>query len=118
MPVKQKDAANESCGCASSRAPRRENEPGWKSEPILRNLIPIAVATASGCEPCAEAAVTKALKQGSLPRHIEETLRIVAYMRTLDCLIQGAGPEVVARMEKPLAAAARALQRSLESCDE
>ena len=80
-------------------------------QPTLQNLIPVAVAIACGCEPCAEATVKQALEKGSSKRDLEHTLRIIAYMRNLNCLNQAVGPEVIARMEKPLSAAAKALQR-------
>lgn len=122
MPARQKHSESEACECTAitqpDRAPQREQGPDWRPNPNLRDLIPIAVAIASGCEPCAESAVKQALKQGSPKQHIEETLRIVAYLRTLDCLIRSAGSEAVARMEKPLSAAARTLQHSVETRDE
>lgn len=80
--------------------------------PKLQDLIPLAVAIAAGCEPCAEAAVTRALKQGSSTHHIGETLRIIAYMQSMECLNRNVGPEVVGRMSKPLAASSRTLQKA------
>jgi len=81
------------------------------AKPRLRDLIPVAVAIATGCEACAEAAVARALKQESAKSDVEETLRIIGYMQSLECLSRNAGPEVVARMSKPLAAASRVLQQ-------
>ena len=98
-------AAGTGCETQSSRIHGRP-------EPRLQNLIPLAVAIAAGCEPCAEAAVTRALKQGSSMNHVGETLHIIAYMQGLECLMRNVGPEVVARMSKPLAAASRTLQQA------
>ena len=76
----------------------------------LENLIPLAVVIACGCEPCAEWTVRRALNAGSSRHHIEETLAIIRYLQTADCLLARVGPDVLARMSKPLAAAARALE--------
>ncbi len=80
-------------------------------EPILQNLIPIAVVIAAGCEKCAEKAVTRALNEGSSPQDIEKTLAIVACLVEGGCLAAAVGPEIVARMRKPLAAGRRTLER-------
>lgn len=88
-------------------------EPVRDKEPRLEDLIPIAVVIAAGCESCAERMVTRALEQGSSLRHIQKALGIVAHMQALDCLAQAVGAEVVARMERPLAAGRKTLQRAL-----
>jgi hypothetical protein len=75
----------------------------------IENLIPIGVLTVLGCEKCSAEAVNWALQQGSSFDDIERTLRTVAAMQKLDCFKQQFGPEVNARMEKPLAAANEAL---------
>ncbi len=82
---------------------------GFRSKGNLQNLIPIAVVVVGGCEPCAEKMVTQALAQGSSWQDVDETLRIVDDMQKRQCVIQALGPETVARMEKPLAAARRTL---------
>lgn len=84
-----------------------------RSKGNLANLIPIAVVVVGGCEPCAEKMVKQALAQGSSPQEIDETLRILADMHKRDCVKQGLGPEVVARMEKPLAAGLKALEQAM-----
>jgi hypothetical protein len=81
------------------------------AEARLQNLIPIAVVIAGGCEPCAEKMVTRALAQGSPVHDIDVTLQIVAHMRGLGCYADALGPEAIARMEKPLAAGRRTLER-------
>ena len=81
--------------------------------PDLENLIPIAVVIAAGCEPCAEKMVRRALDQGSTPKDIRKTLGLVAHLRDLDCLAENVGPEVLSRMEKPLAAGKRSLESEL-----
>jgi alkylhydroperoxidase/carboxymuconolactone decarboxylase family protein YurZ len=75
----------------------------------LEDLIPIAVVIAAGCESCAEKMVHRAIDQGSPKPLIGRTLRIVARLRSLDCLAQAVGPEVIARMDKPLQAGEKAL---------
>jgi alkylhydroperoxidase/carboxymuconolactone decarboxylase family protein YurZ len=91
------------CGCAPARP---------DPTPRLQDLIPIAIVIAAGCEPCAEKMVARALEQGSPREHIEKTLQIVDGMRKLDCFAQAISPEVIARMEKPLAAGRRTLERA------
>ncbi len=78
----------------------------------LQNLIPIAVVVVGGCEPCAEKMVTQALAQGSSWQDVDETLRILAAMQKQSCLAQALGVDTVARMEKPLAAGRKALERA------
>jgi alkylhydroperoxidase/carboxymuconolactone decarboxylase family protein YurZ len=80
-----------------------------RQQPKLEDLIPIAVVIAAGCQPCARRMVTKALSQGSAKRHVQKVLAIVGHMQRQDCLGQAVGPAALARMEKPLAAAKRAL---------
>jgi len=75
----------------------------------IENLIPIGVLTVLGCEKCSVEAVNWALQQGSSFDDIEHTLRTVAVMQKLPCFKDQFGPEVNARMEKPLAAAREAL---------
>jgi hypothetical protein len=79
------------------------------SAPKLEDLVPIAVVIAAGCERCAERMVRRALQQGSPRRLVERTLGIVAHVRSTDCFVAAVGPEVVARMDKPLEAGRRAL---------
>ena len=86
-----------------------------KSEARLQDLIPIAMVIAGGCEPCAEKMVIRALGQGSSWQDIEKTLRIVASMQRADCFAKAVGPDVVARMEKPLAAGWRTLQQAMSA---
>ena len=76
----------------------------------LDDLLPIAVVIAAGCESCAERAVQSALRQGCAKPSIERTLRIVAHLRARDCFVEAVGPEVVARMEKPLLTGQRTLR--------
>ncbi len=83
-----------------------------RSRGNLQNLIPIAVVVVGGCEPCAEKMVTQALVHGSSWQDVDETLRILADMQKRQCVIQALGPETIARMEKPLAAGRRTLDRA------
>lgn len=80
----------------------------------IENLIPIGVVTVLGCEKCAEEVVAWALQQGSPVEDVDRALRTVAAMQKLDCFNQQFGPEVAGRMDKPLAAARRALQQARE----
>ena len=84
-----------------------------KSEAKLQNLIPIAMVIVGGCEPCAEKMVMRALKQGSSWQDIEKTLKITANMQRTDCFAKAVGTDVIARMEKPLAAGWRTLQQAV-----
>lgn len=84
-----------------------------RSKGNLANLIPIAVVVVGGCEPCAEKMVKQAVAQGSSPQEIDETLRILADMQKRNCVKQALGPEVVARMDKPLAAGRKALEQAM-----
>ncbi len=85
---------------------------GTRSKGTLQTLIPIAVVVVGGCEPCAEKMVAQALAQGSSWEDVDETLRILADMRKRQCVIQALGPETIARMEKPLAAGRRTLDKA------
>ena len=66
-----------------------------------------------GCEPCAEKMVTRAVDQGSSLQDIDKTLRIVANMQKQDCFAKAVGTDVIARMEKPLAAGWKTLQQAV-----
>jgi AhpD family alkylhydroperoxidase len=85
-------------------------------EPKLQDLIPIAVVIAAGCESCAEKMVKRAMEMGSSREYVQKTIQIVAHLQKLDCLVEAIGPEGVARMEKPLAAANATLLIALR-CD-
>jgi hypothetical protein len=78
---------------------------------MIENLIPIAVVTAAGCETCAEKAVVRALARGSAARDIDRTLSVISVMHRRECFVRAVGPEVASRMERPLAAARRTLER-------
>jgi len=91
-----------------------ERQPS-KSEARLQELIPIAMVIVGGCEPCAEKMVTRALEQGSSWQDIDKTLRIIADMQRRECFAKAVGTDVVARMEKPLAAGWRTLQEAMTS---
>ena len=80
----------------------------------IENLIPIGVLAALGCEKCAGEAVAWALQQGSSAGDIERALRTVAAMQGLDCFKQQFGADAAARLEKPLAAARKALQQAMD----
>lgn len=102
------------CGCSSAVGTKLEIESRPVAvEPNLEDLIPIALVIAAGCEPCAEKMVSRALEQGSTPRHIQKTLQIIAKMQKLDCFAGAVGPEAVARMERPLIAGQRTLQEAV-----
>ncbi len=66
-----------------------------------------------GCESCAEKMVERALHEGSSFQNIDKTLRIVAGMQKLGCFANAVGPEVVSRMDKPLEAGRRTLDRAV-----
>lgn len=92
-----------------------------KTEGTLQELIPIVMVIVGGCETCAEKMVTRALNEGCDWRDIDRTLRITAAMQKLDCFANAVGPEVVSRMDKPLAAGRKTLElaktlRSAATC--
>lgn len=78
----------------------------------IENLMPLGMLIALGCETCAAQAVQWALAQGSTPRDVDAALRTVATVQRLDCFNHQFGPETFGRMEKPLAAARRALEQA------
>jgi hypothetical protein len=82
----------------------------------LADLVPLAVVIAGGCEPCAESMVRRAVENGTADHLVARTLAIVADLRLRECFAGAVGPEVVARMERPLAAARRALQELAGPC--
>ena len=98
---------------SSDASPLTPSRP--KPEPRLQDLIPIAVVIAGGCESCAERMVERALHEGCSREDIDKTLRILSGMQKLDCLIKAIGPEFVARMDKPIAAAQRTLREDLKN---
>jgi hypothetical protein len=83
----------------------------------LEDVILLATVVAAGCEPCAGKAVARALERGFSQRHIQRTLEIIAKIQKLDCFAEAIGPDVLARMEKPLAAGRRTLREALLSSD-
>ncbi len=83
-----------------------------RSKGNVQNLIPIAVVVVGGCEPCAEKMVAQALAQGSSWDDVDETLRILDDMHKRECVIKALGTDAVARMEKPLAAGRRTLEKA------
>lgn len=87
--------------------------PQQKTEVRLQDLIPIAMVIVGGCETCAEQTVARALNEGSSWQDIDKTLRIVAGMQKLDCFAKAVGPEIVARMDKPLAAGTQTLHQAM-----
>jgi hypothetical protein len=100
---------------AATEATASQTIPGTnETMPVGRveNLIPIGVLTVLGCEKCAGEAVGWALQQGSSFEDIDRALRTVAAMQKLDCFKGQFGPEVVTRMEKPLAAAKEVLEQA------
>jgi AhpD family alkylhydroperoxidase len=96
--------------------PKERKTPQYAPEQKLQDLIPIAVVIAAGCQSCAEKMVNRALEMGSSREHIQKTIQIVAHLQKLDCLVEAIGPEGIARMEKPLAAANATLLSGLR-CD-
>ncbi len=108
------------CGCdgaATSVGAKNQNQsPAAVPERELADLILIATVIAAGCEPCAENAVGRALKEGS-QRHIQRTLDIIAKIQKLDCFAKAIGTDVVARMEKALAAGRGTLRKAVLSAD-
>ena len=105
------------CGCASADATAsatdEKQSPAAVPESNLEDLILLATVIAAGCESCAENAVARALEHGSASRHIQKALQIIAKIQKLDCFGKAVGPEVVARMERPLAAGRRTLREAV-----
>lgn len=87
--------------------------PEAKTEVRLQDLLPIAMVIVGGCENCAEKMVERAIHEGSSFQDIDKTLRIVAGMQKLGCFANAVGPEVVSRMDKPLEAGRRTLEKAM-----
>jgi hypothetical protein len=79
--------------------------PEPRDQPILQDLIPIAVVIAAGCEPCAEKMVCRALKEGSSQRQVLKAIAIVESVLSLECFQAAISQDVRERMVKPLARA-------------
>lgn len=79
----------------------------------LQDLLPIAMVIVGGCETCAEKMVERAIHEGSSFQDIDKTLRIVAGMQKLGCFANAVGPEVVSRMDEPLEAGRRTLEKAM-----
>jgi hypothetical protein len=62
--------------------------------------------------------VNRALQQESSWQDIDTTLRIVASMQKQDYFAKAVGPDVLARMDKPLAAGRRTLQEARSTASE
>ena len=90
----------------------KANLPGQPATVRLEDVIPIAVVIAAGCESCTQSMVERALNQGTPAQIVRRTLGIVARLRSTGCFVQAVGPEVIARMEKPLQAGRRTLLES------
>ncbi len=86
--------------------------PEQRAEIKLQCLIPIAMVIVGGCETCAEKMVARALQEGSSWQDVDKTLRIIAGMQQAECFAKAVGPDVVVRMEKPLAAGRKTLLRT------
>ena len=84
-----------------------------KTEIRLQDLLPIAMVIVGGCETCAEKMVERALHEGSPFQDIDKTLRIIGGMQKLACFANAVGPEVVSRMDKPLEAGRRTLEKAM-----
>jgi hypothetical protein len=97
----------------SATSAEQPQSPQQKTEVKLQDLIPIAVVIAGGCETCAEKMVARALNEGASWQDIDKTLRIVAGVQKLDCLAKALGPEIIARMDKPLAAGMKTLREAM-----
>ncbi len=81
----------------------------------LQDLLPIAMVIVGGCEICAEKMVERAIHEGSSFQDIDRALRIIAGTQKLGCFANAVGPEVVSRMEKPLEAGRRTLEKAMHS---
>lgn len=94
---------------------RQEDTPASedKGDVRLQDLLPIAMVIVGGCESCAEKMVERALHEGSSFQDIDKTLRIIAGMQKLGCFANAVGPEVVSRMNRPLEAGRRTLERAM-----
>lgn len=93
--------------------PGEKRGPATEEDFRLQRLIPIAMVIVGGCESCAEKMVERALREGSTTQEVDKTLRIVAGTQKLGCFANAVGPEVIARMDKPLSAGFAALQRAM-----
>ena len=81
-----------------------KHAPSEKTDVRLQDLLPIAMVIVGGRESCA----------GSSFQDIDKTLRIIAGMQKLGCFANAVGPEVVSRMDKPLEAGRRTLEKAMQ----
>ncbi len=79
----------------------------------IENVMPVGMLIVLGCESCAAEAVQWALAQGSTTEDINLALNTVAAVQKLECFNQKFGADVSGRMEKPLAAARKALDEAV-----
>ena len=91
-----------------------KHAPSEKTDVRLQDLLPIAMVIVGGCESCAEKMVERAIHEGSSFQDIDKTLRIIAGMQKLGCFANAVGPEVVSRMDKPLEAGRRTLEKAMQ----
>ena len=85
---------------------------------MLQELVPIAVVIGAGCERCAERMVQRAVQRGNARPLIERTLGIAEYVGSAECLLRAVGPDVIARMERSLRAARKALSEAGPSSED
>jgi hypothetical protein len=93
--------------------PQEHQAPAERTVSRLQDLLPIAMVIVGGCETCAEKMVERAIHEGSSFQDIDKTLRIIAGTQKLGCFANAVGREVVARMEKPLEAGRRTLEKAM-----
>ncbi len=78
----------------------------------IESLLPIAMVIVLGCESCAAEAVQWALAQGASRQDIDQELNTIAAVQKIGCFREKFGPDAASRMERPLAAARRALEQA------
>jgi alkylhydroperoxidase/carboxymuconolactone decarboxylase family protein YurZ len=113
--IARSGAWGEATQMTSAHRVSRLRDPSERGESRLADLIPIAVVIGAGCERCAKTMVERALRRGSAEVWIDETLRVVEHLPSLDCFRQAVGPEAIGRMEKSLEAGRKTLREATSS---
>ena len=83
------------------------------AEYLIEHLV-CQVHRFTDCPPSRHRAdIERALHEGSSFQDVDKTLRIIAGTQKLGCFANAVGPEVVSRMDKPLEAGRRTLEKAI-----
>ena len=120
--TQSKEACGSSKVCGSSCPSCKAKEAPASTTPIeeisvssvdakLEYLIPIAVGITAGCENCTVTFVEKAIENGCPKEKVEEVIGIVESIQKMKCFREAVGEEIPKRMEKPIEAGRKTLEK-------